>query len=96
MYADASIALDERKDALAVPVQALNRHGAQATVLRVGDGNRIDEQRVTLGLETSDRIEVLSGLKEGDLVVVGGQGQLRPGQKVEPKIVDLTPVREES
>ena len=41
---------------------------------------------MTLGLETPARYEVLSGLKAGDLVVIGNPGQLAPGQKVEPRI----------
>ena len=44
---------------------------------------------MTLGLETPDKYEVLSGLNEGDLVVMGNRTQFQPGQKVEPKIVQV-------
>ena len=44
---------------------------------------------VTLGLETATKYEVLSGVKEGDLVLIGDTGQLKPGEKVEPKLVNL-------
>jgi len=43
---------------------------------------------VTLGVETPTRFEVLSGLKEKDLVVIGHPGRLHPGQKVQAKLID--------
>ena len=79
-----------------MPIQALIRHGDQATVFRVGGDNRIEERPVTLGLETPAEVEVLSGLNEGDLVVISGQGQLRPGQKVKPRVTEAPAIREES
>jgi hypothetical protein len=42
---------------------------------------------VTLGLETPTSYEVLAGLKEGDLVLIGSRSQVKPGQKVEPKLI---------
>jgi RND family efflux transporter MFP subunit len=96
MYADATISLEERKNVIVLPVEALNRHGDQTTVFRIGSGNRVEEQPVKLGLETPTLVEVLTGLKDGDLVVVGGQSQLRPGQKVEPKVTEANAVQEES
>jgi hypothetical protein len=41
---------------------------------------------VTLGLETPTSYEVLAGLKEGDLVLIGSRSQVKPGQKVEPRL----------
>ena len=38
------------------------------------------------GLEDRDRIEVKSGLSEGDVVVVGSRAQLKPGTMVTPKL----------
>ena len=95
MFAEASISLDQKKDVLTIPVQALNRQADQTTVLRVSPGNQIENVPVTLGLQTPSQAEVLSGLKEGDMVVVSGQNQLRPGQKVEPKITVEPAIREE-
>jgi len=42
-----------------------------------------------LGVETPNAAEVLSGLTENDLVVVGDRGQLHHGQQVVPRIVTL-------
>ena len=96
MYANASIILDQARGALAVPVQALNRLEGKVTVFRVNTQNEIEEVPVTLGIETPNKVEVLSGLKENDLVVVSGRTQLRPGEKVQPKFIELPTVKGES
>ncbi len=61
-----------------------------ATVLVVSPAKRLEERQVNLGLETPDRIEVLSGLHENELVVVGARGNLKAGLLVEPKIQEST------
>ena len=90
MYASVAFPVAERKDALSVPVQAVTREGETATVYRVNRNDQIEIERVTLGLETRSRIEIVSGLAEGDQVVVGNTGQLRSGQAVTPKPVQLS------
>jgi RND family efflux transporter MFP subunit len=88
MFGYATVVLEHRLDALTVPVQALSGRSASATVLVVGTDKRLEERRVMLGLETPGRIEVLSGLREHEMVVVGARANLRPGLLVEPKLQD--------
>jgi hypothetical protein len=38
-----------------------------------------------VGIETANRVQILSGLKENELVVVGSRSQLRVGEKVQAK-----------
>jgi RND family efflux transporter MFP subunit len=90
MFGYATLVLEHRLDALTVPVQALSGRSSSATVLVVGTGKRLEERRVSLGLETPTRIEVLSGLREDEMVVVGARANLRPGLLVEPKLQDPT------
>ena len=93
MYAEASLVLDQRDDALAIPIQAVNLgEQKRSTVLLVTPENQIEERPVKLGIETPTKVEVLSGIAENDLVVVSGRG-VRPGERVEPKIVDLAAVK---
>ena len=91
MYADATLVLDAAKDAIVAPVQAIDRAETGARVFVVsGDGRapgKVEERKVTLGLEADDRIEVTRGLNAGDLVVVGSRAQLKPGAMVMPKTV---------
>jgi hypothetical protein len=38
-----------------------------------------------LGFEGEAYVQVLSGVAEGDRVVIGSRSQFHPGQKVQPK-----------
>jgi RND family efflux transporter MFP subunit len=87
MYATVVLKTEQHPDALAIPIEAI-APGSQ-TIYVVNDQHEIEERAVTLGLETPTKYEVLSGLKEGDWVVIGNPGQIKPGEKVEPKLIGL-------
>jgi len=88
MYASVQIPLHAVNNALTVPVQAVQAGGnGQGAVLVVNASNRIEKRSVALGLETATDAEILSGLKEGEMVVFGQQNQFRPDQLVSPQIV---------
>jgi hypothetical protein len=59
------------------------------SVLLIDKQDRLDERSVQIGIETPDQVEILSGLSEGDLVVVGNRSQLQPGMVVQPKIISV-------
>jgi RND family efflux transporter MFP subunit len=84
MYASVALRLDHREKALAVPVEAVSRQKL-ATVFVVNTNRKIEERIITLGLETPRKLEVLSGLNESELVMIGNRTQVKPGQLVEPK-----------
>jgi RND family efflux transporter MFP subunit len=85
MYAETSLELQNDDKSLSIPIQAVSRTGSEGTVFLVGAGNRIEERHVKLGVEDTRRIEVLSGLEEGDRLVVGSRSQFRAGEQVEPR-----------
>jgi RND family efflux transporter MFP subunit len=87
MYAEAALALDQAKDVLVVPIQAIDRGGSGPTVLVVTSSGQVESRPIRLGLEAADRVEVNSGLNAGDLVVVGNRSQLKPGVVVTPKVI---------
>ncbi|MBI3415352.1 MAG: efflux RND transporter periplasmic adaptor subunit [Verrucomicrobia bacterium] len=89
MYASVTLKLDRRERALAVPVEALAR-GQTTTVFVVNRENHIEERPLALGLETPSKIEVLSGLNENELVMIGNRTQVKPGQLVAPKLISAT------
>jgi len=89
MYASAKLTLDRAPSALAVPVQAVSFAQNKATVWTVKQDNTVEERPVTTGAETPSLVEIVSGLKEGDLVIVGNRSELKSGQRVEPKVVEL-------
>lgn len=89
MFAEALLRLDERSAALSIPVDAVDHEKADASsVLIVNKDGILEHRMIVTGLETPERVEVKSGLAEGDLVVVGNRSQYKPGQKVDPKRVD--------
>jgi RND family efflux transporter MFP subunit len=85
MYATLVLNVARRPQALAIPVQALSAD-KKASVYVVNKDQKIEERPVTLGLETPNHYEVIAGLKEGDLVMIGHRSQVKPGQKVEAKL----------
>ncbi len=96
MYAESNFALVNKENALTVPVQAVSRSGSQASVLVVDAHNRIEERQVQLGTEGTDRVEITSGLAEGERVVIGSRSQFRPGEEVTPKTVSSSDTKLEA
>jgi RND family efflux transporter MFP subunit len=90
MYARASIVLDQAKDAVVVPIEALDRTETATRVLTVNHEGRLESKPVTVGLETSDRAAITAGLSVDDLVVVGNRSQLKVGTTVVPKMIAAT------
>jgi RND family efflux transporter MFP subunit len=88
MYAYASIMTDEARGVIVAPVQAIDRKDDKATALVVDRDGRLTARIVTVGLESPDRVEVLTGLDVDDLVVIGSRTQLKPGSVVTPKVMD--------
>ncbi|MGH9611470.1 MAG: efflux RND transporter periplasmic adaptor subunit [Bryobacteraceae bacterium] len=87
LYAEAVLTLERKDRALAVPLQAINHEGDQATVYVIDPSNKIDDRPVTVGLQTVNDAEILSGLKDGDLVIVTDRSGLKAGEEVNPQVV---------
>lgn len=87
MYTETVLSLREKPNVLSVPLEAVVRNGEDATVLAVNPQNILEERHVKLGLEDSSHVEVLSGISEGEQVVIGNRSQFRNGQKIQPKQV---------
>ena len=92
MYAQVDLTMEQRVNALAVPVTAVDSDSS--SVMVVGPQKRLEVRHVTLGIETADEVEVRSGLQDGELVVIGNRSGLRSGQQVEPKITTIGSTKE--
>ena len=90
MYADATITLERKEHALAVPVQAITQSAGHDSVALVTSANQIEIRPVHLGLQSANWAEVLSGLQEGDRVVVSDRASLKAGVLVDPRPVEMT------
>jgi RND family efflux transporter MFP subunit len=80
-FANLSIVIKEQKDALVIPKQALINNSLVFVV-----ANDIAEQRnVTTAIESEDEIQVVSGISEGEMVIISGNVGLKDGTKVSIK-----------
>ena len=89
LYAEATITLEHKNGALAVPLQAVDQANGQATVDVVNPSNKIEIRPVILGIQTATDAEVVSGLREGELVVMSDRSGLKAGQVAQPKMVEV-------
>jgi membrane fusion protein (multidrug efflux system) len=71
-------------EVLAVPRSAVLSDQQGAYVYIVEPDNKAEQRRVQLGQSTSTIAAVISGLKEGEHVIVEGLQRVRPGQPVSP------------
>jgi RND family efflux transporter MFP subunit len=91
MYVEARLSLRDKQNVLVIPLQAVTRNGEDATVLVVPPQNIVEERHIGLGVEDSTYVEVLSGLSEGERVILGNRSLFRAGQKVQPREVTAMP-----
>jgi RND family efflux transporter MFP subunit len=92
LYAEATLSLDRKDNAIAVPLQAVSQNGDQTSVYVVTPAGQIEIRKVTLGIQTANDAEVLSGLREGEMAVVGDRSSLKAGDIVHPTVVQTAPV----
>jgi RND family efflux transporter MFP subunit len=89
LYAEATVTLENKNNVLYVPVQAVDHNGDRTTVFVVSSANKLERRPVVLGIQTASDAEVVSGLEEGDLVVVSDRSSLKEGEEVQPKMIEL-------
>ncbi len=85
MYADVQLSANSRSNILTVPIEAIRRGDNKTSVLVLDANNRVQSREVQLGVESSDSVEILAGLTEGERVIVGNLGSYQPGEVVRPK-----------
>jgi len=94
LYAEADVGLEHREDIPAVPLQAINHEGDKSTVFVVSHAGEIEDRPITLGIQTATDAEVVSGLNEGEQVVVSDRSGLKAGQKVHSQVVQIMQYQE--
>ncbi len=95
MYAETTIELRHIPDALTLPAQAVVQDGSQAYIYVVNDQNRVETRTVTLGIQTANRIQLLTGVKAGERVIASGQAQYHTGELVHPEAAFIPTQKEE-
>jgi multidrug efflux pump subunit AcrA (membrane-fusion protein) len=82
MFVTAFITVAQQDNALVIPKRALTLDSPEPTVYHLRDG-RAYRAALSLGFTDGDQVEVTSGLREGDQVVVMGQDKLLDGTAVQ-------------
>jgi RND family efflux transporter MFP subunit len=95
MYAEDTFQLQHKDDSLTLPTQAVVQSGNQPYVLVVDSTHHVERRNVTLGIETANRLEILSGLHDGEHVIASGQTEYEPGEVVTPRAAFIPTVAQE-
>jgi RND family efflux transporter MFP subunit len=81
MFCRARFTIGEHKDVVVAPLDSLIREG-NVYFACVVNGNKAERRRVSLGITYKNEAQILDGLREGDMLVVEGQVNLRTGMSV--------------
>jgi RND family efflux transporter MFP subunit len=90
MYADVHLSSNVQANALTVPIEAVIRGENQNSVLVVDAQDKVQTREVKIGIESSNKVEIVSGLSEGERVIVGNMGTFQPGELVKPRPAALS------
>jgi RND family efflux transporter MFP subunit len=96
VYAEAVLTLNQNGSVLTVPLQAVDRNGAETSVDVVDQNDKMQTRPVTLGAETANVAEVTSGLQAGERVIISDRSGLKPGEPVKTRSVEALAWHEDS
>jgi membrane fusion protein (multidrug efflux system) len=82
MFAKLDLTVQLRDKALVIPEPALMSNGDQLSVFVVGAQTNVSLRPIQVGIRLAGKVEVISGLTNGELIVVEGQQKLFPGAPV--------------
>ena len=72
------------RNSLSVPDTSIMMEGEKSYIYTVSDENITNKTEVEIGLRGDGKIEILSGINEGDLIVAEGLKKVRPKGKINP------------
>ncbi|MFH1684296.1 MAG: hypothetical protein ABIA67_05400 [Candidatus Margulisiibacteriota bacterium] len=70
MSSTVNFVLEEKENILVVPLRAVKKLGDKSYIFVKANGDKTQEQQIQTGLENTLNVEVVSGLKQGDEVVI--------------------------
>lgn len=90
MYAEVALETAKHNDVLTVPLDAVERAGSATRVYIAAADGTVRVAPVQLGIEDARRAEILSGIAESDVVITGRKTGLKPGDRVQPNITEVS------
>ncbi|MDZ7777998.1 MAG: efflux RND transporter periplasmic adaptor subunit [Bacteroidales bacterium] len=83
MMASIKIPVSEKENAISIPNRAILTSPENENFIFVVDSNNVAHRRVVeKGMDSNNQVEIINGLKEGEKVVVDGQGRLKDSMQV--------------
>jgi HlyD family secretion protein len=77
------IILEQQKDVIAINTELIQSEGKSSFVWKLDSNNQVQKQPVTLGLKDLTKVEIKSGLKVGDTLVIAPTDiPLKPGMVI--------------
>ena len=73
-----------KRDSLSIPDTSIILEGNKAYVYKVSKDNIANRSEIQIGLRNGGKVEVTSGLNEGDIIVAEGLKKVRPNGKIKP------------
>ena len=73
-----------KRDSLSIPDTSIILEGNKAYVYKVSKDNIANRSEIQIGLRNYGKVEVTSGLNEGDIIVAEGLKKVRPNRKIKP------------
>lgn len=83
MFASAKLVLSSQEGVISLPLNAVVSKNDETYVFVVQEDNTVKKVNVETGMSNEESIEIVSGLQEGDQVVIKGQDYLIDGSSVE-------------
>jgi membrane fusion protein (multidrug efflux system) len=80
---EVTVKFDERRS-LGIPDTSIMLEGKNAYVYKVLDDNSVNKTQIEIGIRDKGSVEVISGLKLGDVIVAEGLKKINPKGKIKP------------
>jgi len=85
MFAEVALTTRVSRDVMVVPMVAVVEQGIRQTIFVVEDGEAISRQ-IQLGINDGQYVEVISGIQEGDEIIIRGQNIVGHGDPVSVQV----------
>ena len=72
------------RNSLSVPDTSIMMEGEKSYIYTVSDEDIANKTEVEIGLRGDSKVEILSGVNEGDQIVAEGLKKVRPRGKIKP------------
>jgi membrane fusion protein, multidrug efflux system len=91
MFANLDLTVKVRDNAVVIPEAAILIQQTNASVFVVGTDNTVQFRPVRLGFRMPGRVEILEGVRGGEMVITEGVQKVGPGAKVMPSVLTNAP-----